>query len=89
MSSDLGSQMFGYVVQLVMICGFIYGGWRFYHSNFYKEMVSRELEFNDSKAQEIFFKLLFLIVGIFVSGIVTVLLPIIVVYILWRIVFGY
>lgn len=81
--------MFGFVSQIVIICDFIYGRWKVYHSEFYKKAVKRELEFKNSIIFEILIWIGFLVVWTVCFDVVTAFLPFVALYFLWGLIFGF
>ncbi|HDR8453902.1 TPA: hypothetical protein QC364_000692 [Bacillus cereus] len=90
LSTDLGVKLFGNVSTLLVIVGFIYGGWKVYHSRFYRESLESEFRGGGYSAGfNLFIAIILFLVYTFVFAVVTVLLPLIALYIIWGVLFGF
>jgi hypothetical protein len=87
-SYELETQIVSVIAQIIIYGGFIYSGWRVYHSKRYKEIIRKEMEFREgSLGWEIFTRITTFLVHTFVFAIVTVLLPLGIFLLVWILIF--
>ena len=88
MDYNLQSQIFSFISSCIVVIGFIYSWWKVYNSNFYKDAIEKEFEFrNDPFILEVIIRVGMWAVWSFAFAIVTVLVPLVIFFIFWGLIF--